>query len=292
MRHLITTRTPTPTPTLILTLTVTLLLVGLFPMDARADIYMYTDKDGVTHFTNIRPTGRKYTQLYKARAGKPSAQRCKGCDVVAARDSSKDRFTRYDPFIYGAARLYKIPVALIRAVMETESDYDPRVVSSAGAKGLMQLMPVTARHMGVTDVFDPRQNIYGGVRYLRVLANTFHGNLLLTIAGYHAGPGAVARFGGIPPYETTQRYVPIVMRRYFRYQRMEAARRQAGEAALVATPSAPGASQATGGADGTSEAGASGGSVGAPGVAAPGRGDPAGGGRSRPALPANRDVPE
>ena len=221
------------------------LLMGLCPPRARADIYMYTDKQGVTHFTNIKPPGQKVTRLYKAGPGKASGARCKGCDVVPARDGSKDRFTRYDSFIYGASRLYKIPAALVRAVMETESDYDPRVVSSAGAKGLMQLMPVTARHMGVTDVFDPRQNIYGGVRYLRVLANTFHGNLLLTIAGYHAGPGAVTRYRGIPPYETTQRYVPVVIRRYYRYQKLEATRQLAKEAgvtggALSSGPPVPG----------------------------------------------------
>lgn len=234
-----------------LTLTFTLLtsLLGPLPRPARADIYMYTDKQGVTHFTNIKPAGQKVTRLYKAGPGKASGARCKGCDIVPARDASKERFSRYDSFIYGAARLYKIPPALIRAVMETESDYDPRVVSSAGAKGLMQLMPVTARHMGVTDVFDPRQNIYGGVRYLRVLANTFHGNLLLTIAGYHAGPGAVTRFRGIPPYETTQRYVPVVIRRYYRYQKLEAARQQAQsaggrEAGLGAGPPVPGGVEA------------------------------------------------
>lgn len=234
---------------LILTLALTALLLGLRSNQAGADIYMYTDKQGVTHFTNIKPAGQKVTRLFKAGPGKASGARCKGCDIVPARDASRERFVRYDPFIYGAARLYKIPPALIRAVMETESDYDPRVVSSAGAKGLMQLMPVTARHMGVTDVFDPRQNIYGGVRYLRVLANTFHGNLLLTIAGYHAGPGAVTRYRGIPPYETTQRYVPVVLRRYYRYQKLEVARQQAkgargSEADLGAGPAVPGAAEA------------------------------------------------
>ncbi len=225
-------------------------LAALTP--ARADVYMYKDKDGVTHFTNIRPKGKKFKRLYKTGPGKASRRRCKRCDVVPARDRSPKRFSRYDKFIEGASRLYKIPEALIRAVIQTESDYDPRVVSSAGAKGLMQLMPVTARHMGVTDVYDPRQNIYGGVRYLRVLANRFHGNILLTLAGYHAGPGAVSKYRGIPPYETTQRYVRVVIKRYYRYQKRAAAKRSA----TAGRPGSGGGSDQESGADGAPGGGA------------------------------------
>lgn len=203
----------------------------VFPRPAEADIYMYKDKNGVTHFTNIKPRRSKYKRLYKKGPGKASRKRCKGCDVVPAKDASRARFTRYDKFIYGASRLYKIPVALIRAVIESESDYDPRVVSSAGARGLMQLMPMTAKKMGVTNSFDPRENIYGGTRYLRVMANTFNGNLVLTVAGYHAGPGAVARYKGVPPYVTTHKYVRVVIRRYYKYAKREAAKRKAGQAA-------------------------------------------------------------
>jgi soluble lytic murein transglycosylase-like protein len=114
----------------------------------------------------------------------------------------------------------------MRAIIKTESDYDPAVVSSAGAQGLMQLMPDTARLMGVTDAFDPRQNIMGGARYLQVLARRFckqitgagticaPGEKVKIVAAYHAGPGAVEKYGGIPPYETTHAYVAAVMRRY------------------------------------------------------------------------------
>ncbi len=219
------------------------LVLTLVPGQGSADIYVYKDRNGLTHYTNIKPRRGKYRRLYRTGPGKASRRRCKGCDVVPARDTSPARFTRYDKFIYGAARLYKIPVALIRAVIESESGYDPRVVSSTGAKGLMQLMPMTARKMGVTDVFDPRENIYGGTRYLRVLANTFNGNLVLTVAGYHAGPGAVARYKGVPPYLTTHKYVRVVIRRYYKYQKREAARRRArsgagsGAAPTVVPPS-------------------------------------------------------
>lgn len=197
---------------------------------ARGNIYTYKDKNGRYRFTNIKPRGknaRKWKILYKTGPGKASAVRKrsgKGRDPVPARDHSKARYHRYDEHIYGAAKLYNIPVALIRAVIHSESDYDPRVVSTAGAKGLMQLMPGTAKEMGVKNVFNPRENIYGGVRYLRILANRFKGNLLLTIAGYHAGPGAVAKYGGIPPYSTTHKYLRVVVRRYYNYQKKERAR--------------------------------------------------------------------
>ena len=133
----------------------------------------------------------------------------------------------------------------MRAVIKTESDFDPNVVSSAGAKGLMQLMPDTARLMGVTDVFDPRQNIMGGARYLQVLARRFCQTPAQPARRRAAsacssarttrrsrsspattpGPGAVEKYGGMPPYETTRAYVGTVMRRYDRYRQRGAGRR-------------------------------------------------------------------
>jgi len=92
------------------------------------------------------------------------------------------------------------------------------VVSRAGAMGLMQLMPLTARSMGVFDPFDPRQNILAGARYLRILANRFKGDLVLTVAAYNAGEGAVDKYEGIPPYKETQRYVRRVLKHYYAYR--------------------------------------------------------------------------
>jgi len=129
-------------------------------------------------------------------------------------DSSPARYGRYDEHIRQAAALYQIPEDLVRAVIQIESDFDPRAVSPANARGLMQLMPETAERMLVTDIFDPRQNIFGGVRYLRVLANLFNGDIELTIAGYNAGEGAVMRYGGIPPFPETQEYVKRVLAQY------------------------------------------------------------------------------
>ena len=127
---------------------------------------------------------------------------------------------RYEKHIVQASSLYHIPIPLIQAVITVESGYTPRAVSRAGAKGMMQLMPSVARGMGVTDPFDPRQNIFGGTRLLRILANRFDGDLVLCLAAYHAGSGAVRKYGGIPPYQSTQQYVRAVLSHYYRLKRI------------------------------------------------------------------------
>jgi soluble lytic murein transglycosylase-like protein len=192
-------------------------------LPARADIYTFTDADGVVHFTNITPKGAgqgKWKKIYKTGPGKAGAVRgdCARCDVVPAKDRSADRYHRYDEYIREASELYMMPEPMIRAVIHVESDYDPQVVSSAGARGLMQLMPSVIQDMRVQDVHDPRDNIMGGTRLLRILANRYDGDLVLTIAGYHAGAGNIAKWGGVPPYETTQRYVRMVLDRYYQYK--------------------------------------------------------------------------
>ena len=113
----------------------------------------------------------------------------------------------YEGMIQEAAAAYDLPASLIRAVMRTESAFNPHAVSHVGAQGLMQLMPGLAREMGVRDPFDPRQNIMGGAKYLRKLLDTHSGNIKLTLASYNAGPGNVARYGGIPPFKETRNYV-------------------------------------------------------------------------------------
>ena len=193
--------------------------------------------DGVVEFTNLPPlAGGKWKVWLKTGPGKAAALRGR-TDVVPARDTSPARFTRYDQHIHDQLAFFGIPEALVRAVIKTESDFDPEVVSSAGAQGLMQLLPETARLMGVTDSFDPRQNIMGGARYLQVLARRFCKTPMVmgeggasrvlvcsadekvkVIAGYHAGPAAVDKYWGMPPYETTRWYVGMVMRRYEQYR--------------------------------------------------------------------------
>ena len=197
--------------------------LALVPGRAAADIFSYTDDEGVVHFSNKSTNGR-----YKLYLKSPKERRRLGVVAVMPSDGSVDRFTRYDEWIRQAAILYQIPAELIRAVIMCESNYDPRAVSPTGAQGLMQLMPETGSRMQVRDAFDPRENIFGGTRYLRVLANMFNGDLELTIAGYNAGEGAVVRFAGIPPYDETQQYVVRVLTYYRRY-------RTIGDPALAST---------------------------------------------------------
>ncbi|NMC71893.1 MAG: lytic transglycosylase domain-containing protein [Myxococcales bacterium] len=182
----------------------------------RADIYVYVDDQGVMHITN-QPDGNRPWRRYMETADPEIRRPREGVVPVPARDTSPDRYSRYDAYILEASLLYQIPEAFIRAVIKVESDYDPNVVSWAGAQGLMQLMPETAARMEVTDPFDPRQNILGGTRYLRYLANLFQGDLVLTIAGYHAGEGAVLRYQGVPPYSTTHGYIRRVIEHYYRF---------------------------------------------------------------------------
>lgn len=178
---------------------------------AHADIYKHVDKDGVISFSNARNSPGK---LYLKNPPPKAAP----AQPFMPSDTSPERFHRYDTFIQQAAALYQIPEALIRAVIKVESNYDPRAISTANARGLMQLIPETAERMMVRDIHDPRQNIFGGVRYLRILANLFNGDLQLTIAAYNAGENAVIRFGGVPPFEETQNYVVKVMGYYRHYR--------------------------------------------------------------------------
>jgi soluble lytic murein transglycosylase-like protein len=187
-----------------------------YPGEAAADIFSYTDAEGVVHFSNKPAGDGRYRIFLKSPKNKRSG--LPGVVPFLPSDTSSDRFTRYDEWIHQAAVLYQIPEELIRAVIMVESNYDPRAVSQTGAQGLMQLMPETGLRMSMRDAFDPRENIFGGTRYLRVLANMFNGDLELTIAGYNAGEAAVVRYAGIPPYEETQGYVTRVLGYYRRYR--------------------------------------------------------------------------
>lgn len=119
--------------------------------------------------------------------------------------------TGYDNYFEAAAAAFDLPVNLLKAVGKAESGYRANAVSSCGAQGIMQLMPSTARSMGVTDAFDPAQNIMGGAKCLRQLLDQFNGNVSYALAAYNAGPGAVKKYDGIPPYKETQNYVKKVL---------------------------------------------------------------------------------
>jgi hypothetical protein len=122
----------------------------------------------------------------------------------------RSRHTAFDQHIQAAAAKHGVDVDLVRAIIQVESGFDHRARSSKGARGLMQLMPGTARDMGARNAFDPRQNIFAGVRYLRFLLDAFQGDVTLATAAYNAGPTVVKRYGGVPPYQETRNYVEKV----------------------------------------------------------------------------------
>jgi len=192
-----------------------LLLLLSVAAPARASaIYTYTLKDGTIVYTNVPPPGVKARKL--GRQSRSAAKPDEAPIIIA--DSL------IEEWMAKASTKYRIPLPLVRAVVHAESNYDRYAVSAKGASGLMQLMPGTARDMYVHDIFDVKENIDGGVRYLRVLANEFGGQMEKIIAAYNAGPDAVHRFDdNVPPYEETQAYVRKVVALYFKYKEQEQA---------------------------------------------------------------------
>jgi soluble lytic murein transglycosylase-like protein len=187
--------------------------------DVRAEgVYRYVEKDGTIVYTNVKPSGSAASTATRLKRLKGSFHRApeKTSRVTPVKD---EVLAEYDALIDAAATRYRIPAALVRAVMHAESAFDPRAVSAKGASGLMQLMPATAQELYVKDIFDARENIEGGTRYLRVLANQFNGDMVKMVAAYNAGPDAVRKYGGaVPPYAETQGYVRKVINLYFQYK--------------------------------------------------------------------------
>ena len=193
-----------------------LLLVTAVPARASA-IYTYTLKNGTIVYTNVPPSGVNAHKLGRSTRSAAAKSAVAPTSMVIADSLIEEWMTR-------ASEKYKIPLPLVRAVVHVESNYDRFAISAKGASGLMQLMPGTAREMYVHDIFDVQENIDGGVRYLRVLANEFGGQMEKIIAAYNAGPDAVRRYdGNVPPYEETQAYVRKVLALYYKYKDQEQA---------------------------------------------------------------------
>ncbi len=206
------------------------LAAGARPPTDRNNYYSYTDDNGTLHVTNVpsRSGSRAATgswRLWKSLEGSPHDRPAQGRSAPSGVGRTgtvqlgAERYHRYDTFIRAAASRYQLPESLIRAVVHTESNYHPRATSRAGAAGLMQLMPKTAQALGVRDAYDPQQNIFGGARYLRLLANRYNGDMVLVLAAYNAGAGNVQKYGGVPPFAETRAYVRAVLRRFYAYER-------------------------------------------------------------------------
>ncbi len=180
---------------------------------AGGGIFKYVEKDGTVVYTNVAPKGAAGRQARKVEGEfRPAPTPTTPARVTPM---TKKELTEFDEIIEEMAIKYRMPVNLVRAVMHAESAFDPNAISHVGASGLMQLMPQTAREMYVKDIFDARENIEGGTRYLRDLLNQFPGQLELALAAYNAGPGAVQKAGNkIPDYKETRAYVKTVLQLY------------------------------------------------------------------------------
>ena len=169
-----------------------------------ADIYKYTTPDGQVYYTD-KPSHKKYKLVIRTR---PMSYH------IAFKHLKKNK-KKYTPIIEAAATKHGIDPKLVHAVIYAESAYDAKAISSAGAVGLMQLMPATARQYGAQNRKDPKQNVFAGTRYLKYLLGLFNDDLALSVAAYNAGENAVKKYHNqIPPYAETQKYVKKVLRLY------------------------------------------------------------------------------
>lgn len=188
---------------LFLSVTLTVLATGSF---SYADFYRYVDDDGVVHITNV-PTSSKFTWIMREqRLGKEGGSRAFYGGTSA-----------YEDIIYLASMKYGVDPPLVKAIVKAESDFDTFAVSSVGARGLMQLMPETARLMGVKNIHDPAENIEGGTRYLSGLLEKYDWEVSMAVAAYNAGETAVNKYDAVPPFKETQDFVKKVLRYYRLY---------------------------------------------------------------------------
>lgn len=165
---------------------------------AGSDIYFYIDENGHYHYTNV-PSSDRYTPSKKPSPSMGSISN-----------------NTYDAIIRRAANTHQVDFALVKAVIKAESSFNPNAISRAGAQGLMQIMPANFESFAISNPFDPEENITAGTRYLRYLMDRYNQDLRLALAAYNAGPGAVDRYGDIPPFRETRGYVQRVLSYYDR----------------------------------------------------------------------------
>ena len=158
---------------------------------SHADIYKFVDSNGVVHFTNV-DYGTGYEKVMS--------------------ESDRPVSRSYESIVREKASLYNIDPSIINAIIEAESGWDPNAISPKGAMGLMQIMPGTAIDLGLSNPFDPEENIDAGIRYFKMLLKKFNGDAKLAVAAYNAGPSVVEEYGGVPSYAETKRYIRNVLR--------------------------------------------------------------------------------
>jgi hypothetical protein len=204
-----------------------LLFFCVAPTTQAAAIYKFRDRNGVVNYTNIKPNHpAQVVMVY-----------CPACDPSSTVDFSRVpiKTSTYNAEIAAAIAKNPVDEALVRAIIQAESAYNPNAISKSGARGLMQLMPLTGAQYGVSDPYNAQQNIHGGVAYLRFLLDMFDGDIKLVSAAYNAGENNVLKYVGVPPFAETQVYVKRVGQLYARY-RTEIATRNAAGKAVVALP--------------------------------------------------------
>jgi soluble lytic murein transglycosylase-like protein len=196
-------------------------ILALCTIPAQGQVVSYLDASGKRIFVNAdpAPSRRPPKPLFVGKDATGAALRttqtysAASSEVSAAEQANREKITQ---MIREVSDRYRVDPALVRAVIETESNWNSTAVSRKGALGLMQLVPGTAQQMGVNNAFDPKQNLDGGVRYLHSLLTRYNGDLDRALAAYNAGPGAVDRAGGVPHYRETRSYVQKVTDSYFR----------------------------------------------------------------------------
>jgi soluble lytic murein transglycosylase-like protein len=197
-------------PILLTTLVLSIFLTADF---SAAGIYRYEDENGVIHFSNCPrdPKFKLYIRESKDDVGVEPGEAAPSFSIIDSKN--------FDYLISEFAKKYEIEFALIKAMIRAESGFNPNAISRKGAKGLMQLMPGTALRMNVSNVFNPKENIEGGVRYFKYLLSLFNNDLRLSLAAYNAGENIVAQLGTIPPYRETVDYVRKVLSFYQSYRK-------------------------------------------------------------------------